>query len=68
MPQERLLTAALVGAGIAAALVAMLVATVTARGLDADGYARRRGVALAVVLAAMVVVAAVVEWLRRAGE
>lgn len=43
MPPERILTAALVGAGIAAALAAMIVATVTARGLDADGYARRRG-------------------------
>ena len=68
MPPERLLTAALVGAGIAAALVAMIAATITGRGLDADGYARRRGVALAAVMATLVVAADVVEWLRRAGE
>lgn len=67
MPNEPLLTAALVGAVFATAIIATIAATVTGRGRDADGIARRRGVALAVVLAVWAAVAGVVEWLRRAG-
>ena len=58
----------MIGVGIAAALTAVIFATVTSPGGDADGYARRRAVALAVALAALVMVASALTRAIRPGE